>query len=107
MIRKSYHLLQDAIFGSIIYNMMDMEPYVEFLNRNDKTIEKAIELYKEGKTKPTAPKSEVKKSNKRAFTSPIYAGSLFHEKAGNCKSLAINFSSSKNDKKGNTRKHKA
>lgn len=107
MIRKSYHLLQDAIFGSIIYNMMDMEPYVEFLNRNDKTIEKAIELYKEGKTKPTAPKAEVKKSNKRAFTSPIYAGSLFHEKAGNCKSLAINFSSSKNDKKGNTRKHKA
>ena len=107
MIRKSYHLLQDAIFGSIIYNMMDMEPYIQYLNRNDKTVEKATELYKEGKTKPTAPVAEESSKNKKkAYTSPIYAGSYFHIESGNIKSVAINIST-KNDKKGNSNKHKA
>ena len=107
MIRKSYHLLQDAIFGSIIYNIMDMEPYIQYLNRNDKTVEKATVLYKEGKTKPTAPVAEESSKNKKkAYTSPIYAGSYFHIESGNIKSVAINIST-KNDKKGNSNKHKA
>lgn len=53
MIIKSQHLFEQAIYGSIIYNMLEMSDYVQYLNRNDITLEKAIHLFKTKQTKPT------------------------------------------------------
>ena len=53
MILKSQHLFEQAIYGSIIYNMLEMSDYVQYLNRNDLTLEKAIQLFKAKQTKPT------------------------------------------------------
>ena len=53
MIIKSQHLFEQAIYGSIIYNMLEMSDYVQYLNRNDITLEKAIQLFKTKQTKPT------------------------------------------------------
>ena len=52
MIIKSQHLFEQAIYGSIIYNMLDMNDYVQYLNRDDTTLEKAIQLFKANKTTP-------------------------------------------------------
>jgi carboxyl-terminal processing protease len=53
MIIKSQHLFEQAIYGSIIYNMLDMNDYVQYLNHDDITIAKAIQLFKAKQTKPT------------------------------------------------------
>ena len=53
MIVKSQHLFEQAIYGSIIYNIGEMKDYLMFLNRNDLTLEKAIQLFKTKQTKPT------------------------------------------------------
>lgn len=55
MILRSQRLLEQSIYGSIIYNMLDTEEYVQYINKDDATVMRAIELYKEGKTKPTLP----------------------------------------------------
>lgn len=52
MILKSQHLFEQAIYGSIIYNILEMSDYVQYLNRNDATLEKAIQLFKTKQTKP-------------------------------------------------------
>ena len=53
MILKSQHLFEQAVYGSIIYNMLEMNDYVQYLNHDDPTLKKAIELFKAQKTKPT------------------------------------------------------
>ena len=53
MILKSQHLFEQAVYGSIIYNMLEMNDYVQYLNHDDTTLKKAIELFKAKKTKPT------------------------------------------------------
>ena len=53
MILKSQHLFEQAIYGSIIYNMLEMSDYVQYLNRDDLTLARAIQLYKAKQTKPT------------------------------------------------------
>ena len=62
MIYTSQHLFEKAIYGSIIYNMMEMSDYVEYFNRNDETINKAIELFN---TKSTLPKVNEDKNDKK------------------------------------------
>lgn len=61
MIYKSQHLFERAIYGSIIYNMMEMSDYIQYFNRDDETIEKAIELFNTKSTKPTLDKTNGKK----------------------------------------------
>lgn len=43
-INKSYKLLKQFIYAGIIYDVYDIEEYIEFLNQNDKAVDKAIEL---------------------------------------------------------------
>ncbi len=54
MIVKSKSLFEHAIYGSIIYNMFEIGDYTEYINRSDQTVLKAVDLYKKGKTQPTA-----------------------------------------------------
>ena len=53
MILKSQHLFEGAIYGSIIYDMLDLNDYIQYINHNDPTLERAIQLFKAKQTKPT------------------------------------------------------
>ena len=55
MIIKSRQLFEDVIYGTIIYNAMDMEEYVKYFNHDDITVKRAIELFEKGETRPKKP----------------------------------------------------
>lgn len=52
MIKKSQKLFEQVIYGTIVYNILEMEDYVEYINKDDPTIHKAIELFNQNKTTP-------------------------------------------------------
>lgn len=52
MIQKSHKLLERNLYGNIIYNMLGMEAYIEFLNKTDTTVLKAIEVLDKGESVP-------------------------------------------------------
>ena len=41
---KSQKLFETNLYGNIIYNMLGMEAYIEYLNKSDKTVLKALEV---------------------------------------------------------------
>lgn len=53
MIIQSRNLFERSIYGNIIYSILDMQAYMEYLNSDDNTIRKAIELFNDKKTLPT------------------------------------------------------
>lgn len=63
MILKSQRLLERAVYGNIIYSMLDMNEYLQYINHDDNTILKAIEIYKTGKTRPTLDTKKKKTSH--------------------------------------------
>ena len=73
MILKSQKLFEDAIYGSIIYNMLDMEAYLRYLNASDITVNKAMQLYEQGQTWPTKdkPKDDKKKKSAQNRNNPL------------------------------------
>ncbi len=54
MIQKSQQLFEQSIYGTIIYYTLDMNDYVRYLNRKDPTVRKAMQLFRDGKTRPEA-----------------------------------------------------
>ena len=63
MINKSHKLLERLIYGGIIYNMLGTEEYVAYLNQDDPTVKKAVEILANGEAFPQAP--EEKTSEKK------------------------------------------
>ena len=63
MIAKSRELLELNLYGNIIYNMLDMQSYIEYLNESDKPVLKAIEILDKKQAFPEAP--EQAKSNEK------------------------------------------
>ncbi len=55
MIKQSRKLFERNIYGSIIYYMLDMNDYVKYINSDDPTIIKAVQLFNNGETKPELP----------------------------------------------------
>ena len=52
MIKKSHHLLETYINSRIIYNMLDEQAWIEYLNQDDNTIRAAIDFFRnKGKNK--------------------------------------------------------
>jgi carboxyl-terminal processing protease len=52
LIRKSRTLMEDILYGNIIYNMLGMEEYVKYLNLTDPAVLKAVEVLEKGESKP-------------------------------------------------------
>lgn len=52
---KSQRLFETNLYGNIIYNMLGMEAYIEYLNKSDKTVLKALEILDKGESFPKAP----------------------------------------------------
>lgn len=57
LIQKSYKLLERNLFGGIIYNMLDMDQYIRYLNQTDTAVLKALEVLERGEAFPQAPES--------------------------------------------------
>lgn len=53
LISKSRAVMEDILYGNIIYNMLGMEEYVKYLNLTDPAVLKAVEVLDEGKSRPT------------------------------------------------------
>lgn len=55
MIYKSRNLIEQRLYGNIIYNILGEEESIEYYNRTDLTIEKAMKVLDDGESYPTAP----------------------------------------------------
>lgn len=60
MLQKSRTLFERNIYGTIIYNAREMQDYLQFLNEDDPTILRAIQVLSDGQSYPQAPEQEEK-----------------------------------------------
>lgn len=58
MLRTSARLFERNILSSIIYNMLDVEAYQEYVNLTDATVLKALEVLHSGTSFPSAPTAD-------------------------------------------------
>ena len=58
LIQRSYKLLERYLYSRIIYNMLDEQQWIEYLNRDDPAITETIRVMKEGKAFPKAEKGK-------------------------------------------------
>lgn len=65
LMMKSRRLFEMSLYGNIIYNMLGMEAYVEYLNESDKTVLKAVEILEKGESFPQAPAPQATTNNKK------------------------------------------
>ena len=65
LMMKSRRLFEMSLYGNIIYNMLGMEAYVEYLNESDKTVLKAVEILEKGESFPQAPATQATTDNKK------------------------------------------
>ena len=56
---KSQKLLERNLYGNIIYNMLDMEDYLKYLNQLDPTVLKALEVLENEQSFPKAPEQNL------------------------------------------------
>lgn len=52
LIGKSRDLIEEILYGNIIYNMLGMEEYVKYLNLTDPVVLKAVEVLDKGESRP-------------------------------------------------------
>ena len=62
---KSKELFNRNLYGNIIYNMLNMEEYLKFLNQSDATVLKALEVLEAGESFPQAPEQKPEEANER------------------------------------------
>ena len=60
---KSKELFERNLYGNIIYNMLNMEEYLKFLNQSDKTVLKALEVLEKEESFPQAPEQKLEASH--------------------------------------------
>lgn len=65
LMMKSRRLFEMSLYGNIIYNMLGMEAYVEYLNESDKTVLKAVEILEKGESFPQALAPQATTDNKK------------------------------------------
>ncbi len=58
LIKRSYNLLERYLFSRIVYNMLDEQEWIEYLNADDPAIKETLQLFKEGKAFPEPPSAE-------------------------------------------------
>ena len=52
LIRQSRTVMEEILYGNIIYNVLGMEEYVKYLNLSDPVVLKAVEVLDKGKSLP-------------------------------------------------------
>ncbi len=52
LIRQSRAVMEEILYGNIIYNMLGMEEYLRYLNLSDPVVLKAVEVLDKGESRP-------------------------------------------------------
>ena len=75
LINKSRKLLERNLYGNIIYNIQGKEAYIRYINRDDATELKALEILERGEAFPKAPTTikEEKNDNREKRTAQVYS----------------------------------
>ena len=60
---KSQELFERNLYGNIIYNMLDMEDYLKYLNQLDPTVLKALEVLENEESFPKAPEQNLESNH--------------------------------------------
>lgn len=68
MVQRSHKLLEQFIFSRIIYNMLDEQSWMQYLNQNDPAIIEALRLFKENSAFPQPPAEEEDDEQKVAMS---------------------------------------
>lgn len=63
MIRKSHHLLERYINSRIIYNIMDEDAWIQYINLDDNVIKAALKVFKDNAAFPKKPEKNKEKKN--------------------------------------------
>lgn len=66
MIKKSYNMLKMFIDSRIIYNILDEQDWIEYLNLNDNVIKTALDVFKRNEAFPKRPAKSIKKNVKKS-----------------------------------------
>jgi len=66
MIQKSRHLLEQYIYSRVIYNMLDEQSWLQYLNEDDPAIRETLRLFEAGEAFPKAPDLKPQKSKTTA-----------------------------------------
>jgi len=54
LIQKSHKLIEESVVSRIVYNMLDEQSWLQYLNRDDPTIQEALRVFKDGEAFPKA-----------------------------------------------------
>ena len=82
MIQRSHKLLERYINSRIVYNMLNEEAWMQYLNEDDPTIMETQKVFRENKAFPQAPvKEEEKEDNKKVAQANAYDYRSTHMKA--------------------------
>lgn len=75
LINKSRKLLERNLYGNIIYNIQGKEAYIRYINRDDATVLKALEILERGEAFPKAPTTikEETNDNREKRTAQVYS----------------------------------
>ena len=60
---KSKELFDRNLYGNIIYNMLNMEEYLKFINQSDQAVQKALEVLQKEESFPKAPEQKLEVTN--------------------------------------------
>jgi carboxyl-terminal processing protease len=72
---KSQKLFERNLYGNIIYNMLDMEDYLKYLNQQDPTVLKALEVLEKEESFPKAPEQQLESNHEGAEKTIAKVGS--------------------------------
>ena len=87
---KSQKLFERNLYGNIIYNMLDMEDYLKYLNQQDQTVLKALEVLEKEESFPKAPEQNLE-SNHEGTEKTIAKADSTRKKASKRKSVDSSF----------------
>ena len=87
---KSQKLFERNLYGNIIYNMLDMEDYLKYLNQLDPTVLKAMEVLENEESFPKAPEQN-QISNHEGTEKTIAKADSTRKKASKRKSVDSSF----------------
>ena len=72
MIQRSHRLLEEFILSRIVYNMLDEQSWIEYLNQDDPAVKEAIRVMKDGEAFPKPPKAGEQKEEKSDEVAQTY-----------------------------------
>jgi carboxyl-terminal processing protease len=68
MIQKSHKLLEQYIYSRIIYNMLDEQSWLQYLNSDDPAIRETLRIFEAGEAFPKSPNIKGTKAKKMALS---------------------------------------